>query len=155
MKKKKNNIVTVTEHPELKDKAVQWFSSKWKVPASAYEESMREAINGDKPVPQWYMMFEEDRIIAGIGVIENDFHNRPDLAPNICAVYTEQDKRGQGIAGKMLDFVCEDMHNKGIDTLYLVTDHDSFYERYGWQFYCMVQGSDEQGSRMYIHKYQK
>ncbi|MFZ2415186.1 hypothetical protein [Gemmiger sp.] len=34
----------------------------------------------------------------------------------------------------------------------LVTDHTSFYERYGWQFYCMVQGDGEEGpSRLYIH----
>lgn len=34
----------------------------------------------------------------------------------------------------------------------LVTDHTSFYERYGWQFYCMVQGDGkEEPSRLYIH----
>lgn len=55
-------------------------------------------------------------------------------------------------AGKMLNFVCKDMKKIGIDTLYLVTDHTSFYERYNWQFFCMVQGDGEQTmSRMYIH----
>lgn len=34
----------------------------------------------------------------------------------------------------------------------LVTDHTSFYERYGWQFYCMVQGDgEEEPLRLYIH----
>ena len=34
----------------------------------------------------------------------------------------------------------------------LATDHTSFYERYGWQFYCMVQGDgEEEPSRLYIH----
>lgn len=57
----------------------------------------------------------------------------------------------RGIAGKMLNFVCEDMKRKGVDTLYFLTDHTSFYERYGWEFLCMVQrdGEDEM-SRMYI-----
>ena len=33
-------------------------------------------------------------------------------------------------------------------TLLLTT----FYERYGWQFYCMVQGDgEEESSRLYIH----
>jgi len=41
----------------------------------------------------------------------------------------------------------------GIDTLYLVTDHTSFYGRYGWEFLCMVQGDGEPGmTRMYIHR---
>ena len=55
------------------------------------------------------MAVEEDRIIGGLGVIENDFHDRKDLSPNVCAVYTEENKRCQGIAGSLLDFVCDDM----------------------------------------------
>ncbi len=35
------------------------------------------------------------------------------------------------------------MKKYGIDTLYLITDHTSFYERYGWEFLCMVQGEGE------------
>ena len=41
----------------------------------------------------------------------------------------------------------------GIPTLYLITGHTSFYERYGWEFLCMVQGDgDEEMSRMYVHE---
>lgn len=36
---------------------------------------------------------------------------------------------------------------------YLVTDHTAFYERYGWEFLCMVQGDGETNmSRMYVHQ---
>lgn len=95
------------------------------------------------------------RIIAGLGVIENDFHDRKDLTPNACAVYVEEPYRNQGIAGRMLHFVCDDFKAKGIGTLYLITDHTSFYERYGWNFLCMVQGDGEdEMSRMYVHKFQ-
>ena len=38
-----------------------------------------------------------------------------------------------------------------ISPLYLITDHTGFYERYGWEFFCMVQGSDPEPSRMYVH----
>ena len=42
---------------------------------------------------------------------------------------------------------------QGIETLYLVTDHETFYERYGWEFFCMVQGGgEEEPARMYIHR---
>jgi hypothetical protein len=42
---------------------------------------------------------------------------------------------------------------KGITPLYLVTDHTGFYERYGWEFLCMVQGDGEPDmTRMYIHR---
>ena len=58
----------------------------------------------------------------------------------------------QGIAGKLLNMVVEDMRSKGISPVYLVTDHTGFYERYGWEFLCMVQGCDPEPTRMYIHK---
>ncbi len=32
-------------------------------------------------------------------------------------------------------------------------DHTGFYERYGWEFYCMAQGDDEpEQTRLYIHR---
>lgn len=40
----------------------------------------------------------------------------------------------------------------GIGTLYLLTDCDSFYERYDQEFLCMVRGDGEEMSRMYVHK---
>lgn len=146
-------VVKLREHAELLTIAAEWFHQKWGIPKEAYTESMEECINDKKTVPQWYLVMENDTILGGLGVIDNDFHNRKDLTPNVCAVFVEEKYRCQGIAGKMLDFVCKDMKEYGIDTLYLVTDHTSFYERYGWKFLCMVQGDGEPDmTRMYIHK---
>lgn len=147
------HIIRLKDQPELLTAAAQWFHEKWGIPLEAYLESMQQCLAGNHPVPQWYLALEQDRIIGGLGVIENDFHNRKDLTPNVCAVYTEEDRRLQGIAGALLARVCSDMKEQGIDTLYLLTDHTSFYERYGWEFFCMVQGDGEpEPSRMYIHR---
>lgn len=152
----KYEIINLLDRQDLKEEAASWFSSKWRVPKEAYLESMEECFTGESPVPQWYVAIEEGRIIGGLGVIENDFHDRKDLAPNVCAVFVEEDKRCNGIAGDLLNNVCEDMKNKGIDTLYLLTDHNSFYERYGWEFFCEAyEDGEEKPSRMYIHKFEK
>lgn len=146
-------ILKIREHSDMAGAAAKWFSSKWRIPLEAYEESIGESLAKGEGVPQWYVAVEEREIVGGIGVIENDFHDRKDLAPNVCALYVEPDHRRQGIAGKLLQFVCDDMHSFGIDTLYLITDHTSFYERYGWSFLCMVQGDGEPDmSRMYVHR---
>ena len=146
-------IAKLRERPELKARMADWFHEKWGIPLEAYLESMDACLAGEGPVPQWYVMLEGERVIAGLGVIENDFHDRKDLTPNVCAVYTEEDRRCRGVAGALLGYVCADMAERGINTLYLVTDHTSFYERYGWKFFCMVQGDGEpEPSRMYIHQ---
>ncbi len=143
-------IVSVAERPELLPHAAQWFHEKWGIPEDTYRKSMEESLLNGHPIPQWYIALKDEQIIGGLGVIENDFHDRPDLAPNICAVFVEESHRRQGIAGALLERACRDMTDMGIHTLYLLTDHTGFYERYGWKFYCMAHGDGEDHlSRLY------
>ena len=146
-------LLTLREHPELLSRAARWFHEKWGIPEAAYRESMEACLKEKAPVPQWYLATDAGRIVGGLGVIENDFHERRDLTPNVCAVYVEPDCRCRGIAGQLLQTACEDLAAMGIRTLYLLTDHTAFYERYGWEFLCMVQNTGEKTqSRMYVHR---
>lgn len=161
-------IIKLRGRPELVPEAAHWFQHTFGVPEEAYRESMEEMLSNcsefacelgslfprsgnNVVVPQWYIALDGDTVIAGMGVIENDFHDRKDLAPNVCAVYTDEPYRGQGIARALLETVCADMGLLGVDTLYLLTNHTSLYERYGWEFYCMANGGDGP-ARIYIHK---
>ena len=146
------SYITLRDRPELKNAAAEWFHGKWGVPAEAYLSCMNDYLD-HKTEYGWYLCLDGDRIVAGMGVIENDFHDRKDLAPNVCAVYTEEKYRGRGIAGKLLNMTVEDLRSKGITPVYLVSDHIGFYEKYGWEFLCKVQGDDEpEMTRMYIHR---
>ena len=145
-------IIRLRDRKEQLDKAANWFHMMWGIPEEAYRESMEDCLKGNA-VPQWYIAVDGESIIGGLGVIENDFHPRKDLAPNVCAVYVDEAFRGRGIAGRLLNFACEDMHDLGIDTLYLLANRTGFYEQYGWEYLCMVEREDKPGTiRMYIHQ---
>ena len=144
--------VDLRENAELKENAANWFHEKWGVPVEAYLECMNAYLAKETEYG-WYLCLDGEKIVAGLGVIENDFHDRKDLAPNVCAVYTEEKYRCQGISGNLLNLVVDDMKAKGISPIYLVTDHIGFYERYGWKFFCMAQGDGEpEKTRLYIHE---
>ena len=144
--------ITLREKQDLMQSAAEWFHSKWGVPTEAYLACMEAYLKGETELG-WFLCMNGDKIVGGLGVIENDFHDRPDLTPNVCAVYTEESHRCRGIAGALLNMAVEDLRKKGISPAYLVTDHTDFYERYGWEFLCMVQGDGEPDmTRMYIHK---
>lgn len=144
--------ITLREKPDLMDLSATWFSSKWNIDKEKYIECMKAYINNETEYG-WYLCLDGNKIIGGLGIIQNDFHDRKDLYPNVCAVYVEEEYRNQGIAGNLLDRAVEDMRLKGISPLYLVTDHTGFYEKYGWEFLCMVQGDGEDHlTRMYIHR---
>ena len=143
--------ILLRDHPEWKERAAAWFHEKWSVPEEAYLESMEACLRREAAVPQWYVVTEGERIVAGTGIIENDFHKRKDLSPNICAVYVEADCRHQGLARKLLNLACEDLHAYGITDAYLLTSHLDFYEHCGWEFFCMVE-EDSGGSARCYHK---
>lgn len=146
------SYIKLREKKDIKGDAADWFHCKWGVPKEAYLKCMDSYINGETEYG-WYLCLNGEDIVAGLGVIDNDFHDRKDLYPNVCAVYTDENYRGRGIAGKLLNMVVEDMRSKNISPIYLITDHIGFYERYGWEFLCMVQGDDEpEMTRMYIHR---
>ena len=144
-------FVSLRERPELLRAATDWFHGKWHVPREAYEACMGAYLRHETEFG-WYLCLDGDRIVGGLGVVENDFHDRKDLSPNICAVYTEEAYRRRGIAGRLLDMAVDDLRTKGISPVYLLTDHVGFYERHGWTFLCLAQGDGAQApSRMYVH----
>ncbi len=83
-------------------------------------------------------------------VIANDFHDRPDLTPNVCALFVEKEYRNQGIAKEILSFIRKDMGALGISQLYVATDHTGFYERYEWEYLTTVQ--DNEGIPVYLYQ---
>lgn len=149
------DIIKLSEKPELFGLAAKWFHDKWHVPEEAYFESMQSSLE-KKGVPEWYICMDESgAIVAGLGVIENDFHKRPDLTPNICAVYVSEEYRGQGIARILLDHACEELAGHGFTDMYLLTSHTGFYERCGWSFYGMVEEDSGDLARVYHHQYRQ
>lgn len=144
--------ITLRERPALLARAADWFHEKWGVPREVYLERMSAYMNAETEYG-WYLCLDGGRIVGGLGIVENDFHDRVDLAPNVCAVFTEAACRGQGIAGRLLEMAVADMRAVGVSPLYLVTDHVGFYERYGWEFLCMVrEAGEERLTRMYVHR---
>lgn len=109
----KFRYITLREEPDLLVSASHWFHDKWYVPTEAYLECMDDYLNG-KTEYGWYLCLNGNELVGGSGVIENDFHDRKDLTPSICAFFTEELYRNQGVAGQLLNMAVEDLRTKGI-----------------------------------------
>lgn len=144
-------IKKLCDYPEFLKDAACWFSEKWDVPVEAYKESIQEYTKKKNGIPQWYIVLDKnEKIIAGAGIIENDFHDREDLSPNLCALFVEEEYRKQGIAKSILDFARKNMGDIGYKKLYLITNHTEFYEKCGWEFFTMVNDDEGIPIRMYV-----
>lgn len=145
------NLKKLCDYPKFSEKAAFWFSQKWDIPVELYRESIQKCINQKIGIPQWYIVLDEKQeILAGAGIIENDFHDRKDLSPNLCALFVEKKYRCHGIAKYILDFARKDLGSMSFKKLYLVTDHIGFYEKYGWEFLMMVNDDNGISERMYV-----
>lgn len=141
-------LVKISEQPHYLETAATWFAQKWEIPVESYRESLQQSLS--TTIPQWYIFLDVGKIIAGAGIIENDFHDRKDLTPNLCALYVEEKYRGQGLAAEILTRVRKDLGAMGIEKVYLVTDLIGFYEQYDWQFLTMVHEESGELIRMYV-----
>ena len=70
--------IALREKPALMTAAAEWFHSKWGVPTEAYLECMEAYLKRETELG-WFLCMDGGRIVGGLGVIENDFHDRPDL----------------------------------------------------------------------------
>lgn len=142
-------FVTLRERKDLSLDASKFFSSKWGIDVEAYYQCINDYIN-HKTEYGWYLCLDENKIVGGIGVIDNDFHERKDLFPNLCALYVEKEYRNNGIGGNLLKIAVKDLKSKGINKVYLITEHINYYERYGFKFLTMVKTTDDDSYlRMY------
>ncbi len=150
------SIVSVREHPEYLDRAVDYFSSKWGIDRQIYHDSISDSITTNNPLPRWYLMLdgnggdEAPHIIGSFGLIENDFMVRKDLKPWLCALYVEESERCKGLGGKLLAHGCSETQKLGFDKLYLCTDHVGYYEKYSWQFFGMEESEFGGDTRVYM-----
>jgi GNAT superfamily N-acetyltransferase len=147
--KNEYKIIRMHEHPGGLDEAIAYYHSKWGRDGNYpfIDDAIKHSNYDD--LPQFFVMLKGLRIIGCCGLIVNDLISRHDLYPWVCGVYVEESERNRGLAGKLLDFAAREAGRVGYKTIYLSTDHTSFYERYGWEYIGDGVEPDGEAARIY------
>src|SRR6056297_884913 len=144
-------IISIRKQPEYKDVGIKYIQSKWATESSmkVYEDCINNCIDTDKPLPQWYLLSNNDKIIGCGGLITNDFISRMDLYPWVCALYIEEEFRGNDYGSLLLKQAKEDAKLANFSTLYLSRDHIGYYEKYGFKYIGLGYHPWGESSRIY------
>ena len=96
------------------------------------------------------MLTEGDELISFCTLAEKDDIQPTELTPWIGFVYTFPQHRGHRYSGGLLSHAEEKARVQGADRVHISTNHNGLYEKFGYEFFCMMKDIDGEDSRVYI-----
>ena len=98
------------------------------------------------------LLSEGDELISYCTFAEKDDIQPTDLTPWVGFVYTFPEHRGHRYAGLLFDEVERLAKEQQVTEVYLSTNHIGLYEKYGWEFFDMMDDMDGEPSRVYVKR---
>lgn len=132
-------VINIRKNPEYVSRGIAYFQEQWATEQSkaVYTDCITRSVAAKNPLPVWYLLVDEAGEIAGCaGLITNDFISCGDLWPWLCALYVGEAHRGRGLGGLLIGHIRADAAKMGFSHLYLCTDLDGYYEKYGFAYLC-------------------
>lgn len=144
-------IVELKERNSLFDKAVQVFWKQWgnENNYKFYEDAIVHSFTTSTDIPRFYVAIENGQIIGTYALLRNDLNSRQDLCSWLACLYVDEEFRGREIGSKLLQHSLQEAAKKGYDKLYLSTDLEDYYEKYGWRNSGLVYGVSGNHIKLY------
>ena len=126
-------IVNVHDYSGGLEKAAAYFHQAWSgISKTFYLDAIVHSSRPGLPLPRFYLLLKDARPIGCYGLVTNDFISRHDLYPWFAALFIEESERGQQLGSLLLEHAGKEAAKVGFAEIYLTTDHEGYYEKYGW-----------------------
>ncbi|SES30366.1 GNAT family N-acetyltransferase [Psychrobacillus sp. OK032] len=144
-------IIEIQQRPEFFKEAVKVFWEHWGSESNYkfYEDCM--VHSGKKPdsIPSFYIGIENKKIIGTYALLRNDINSRQDLFPWLACLYVDPDYRGNSIGEQLLEHGLKMTAQLGHEKLYLSSDLEGYYEKYGWTNSTITYGPSGASIKVY------
>ncbi|MDR1704727.1 MAG: GNAT family N-acetyltransferase [Clostridiales bacterium] len=144
----KYKIYGLRENPVYLNAMVDYYSSRWKLNREIWYDLIADCITARNPLPRWYLMLDKENVIGCIGLMTDDV-TKKDFKPEIAGIYVEENARGKGLGGLLLEHAWKEARKLGFTELYCTTYHTGYFEKYGWKYL----GEEESGFGNKVRRY--
>ena len=139
------------------DNKEYWLSkikeSDWGAGKFLYEllksNKLKELVGGNTKV---LMLVDGENLVSFCTLADKDDIQPTKLTPWIGWVYTFPDYRGHRYVGKLLSYAETLAKADGMRNIYISTNHEGLYEKYGYEFYEMMKDMHGEDSRVYVRR---
>lgn len=126
----KNRPEYIMEVVELEHN--EWSSNKTLNYKERIEEKVREYYkNVNDPYFCKLILIDDNKLIGFISIFPYDCDEEPDLTPWYATMYVKKEYRGKGYSRILNNAILEEAKNRNIEELYLKTDLNNYYEKFG------------------------
>ena len=137
------------------DKKEYWLSkikeSDWGAGQFLYEllknQKLRSYVGENAKV---LMLVDGENLISFCTFADKDDIQPTELTPWIGWVYTFPKYRGHRYVGRLLSYAEELAKENGMNHIYISTNHNGLYEKYGYEFFGMMKDMHGEDSRVYV-----
>lgn len=135
-------IIELSQRKDLFDEAVEVFWKQWgnENNYKFYQDCILHSCQTVDEIPRFYIALLNESIIGTYALIRNDLNSRQDLFPWLACLYVEPDHRGKSMGSHLLEHAIQETYKKGYKNLYLTTDLEGYYEKYGWTHITKAYG---------------
>ncbi len=98
------------------------------------------------------MLTEGDELISFCTLAKYDDVQPTELTPWSGWIYTFPAYRGRRLAGRLLEYAEDLARADGAEDLYISTNHDGLYEKYGYEFLRYDKDVEGEDTKVYIKR---
>ena len=97
-----------------------------------------------------FLLTDRENLVSFCTFAEKDDIQPTDLTPWIGWVYTFPQYRGNRYSGKLLSYIETLAEEEGNKKIYISTNHNGLYEKYGYEFFKVMKDINGEDSRVYV-----
>lgn len=132
-----------------------WLSkikcSDWSAGKFLYEllkqDKLKELVGNNVKV---LLLTDESELISFCTLSDIDDIETTELMPWIGFVYTFPLYRGHRYMGKLINYALDLAKSNGYSNVYISTDQEGIYEKYGFNFLKIMKDRRDEDSRVYV-----